>query len=46
MIIKCVNNKNPKDKYGETPLHEAADNGHYEICQLIIENLEGNSKFF
>ena len=42
MIIECVDNKNPKDEYGETPLHEAADNGHYEICKLIIENLEGN----
>ena len=24
---------------GDTPLHNAAENGHFEICQLIIENV-------
>ena len=31
--------KNPKDYLGSTPLHKTAENGHLEICQLIIENV-------
>merc|ERR1719334_209920 len=33
--------KNPADeKYGQTLLHKAAFLGHYDICHLIIENVE------
>ena len=40
IIIENVVDKNPKVNSGETPLHQAALNGHLEICQLIIENVE------
>ena len=30
--------KNPRDKNeGDTPLHLAAMNGHYNLCQLILK---------
>ena len=31
--------KNPRNRRGETPFHEAAEEGHYEVCKLIIENV-------
>ena len=31
---------NPKGKYGITLLHSAAENGHSEVCQLILENVQ------
>jgi len=34
-----VTDKNPSDDDGDTPLHIAAENGHFKICQLIIENV-------
>ena len=40
LIIENVEEKNPKDHYGVTPLHRAAKEGHLEICRLIIENVE------
>merc|ERR1719418_312858 len=33
--------KNPADSNGITPLVLAAQNGHSEICQMIIENTTG-----
>ena len=30
--------KNPKANNGWTPLHEAAENGHFSVCQLIVNN--------
>ena len=30
----------PSDKYGITPFHIAAELGHFEICQLITDNIE------
>ena len=35
-----VDNKNPSDNTGTTPLHEASSNGHFDICRLIIENTD------
>ena len=32
--------RNPVDNLGETPLHLAAQKGHIEVCQLIIDNVE------
>ena len=35
--------KNPKDYYGFTPLHYAAGPvGNFEICEFIINNIEGD----
>ena len=36
--MDCVEDKNPKDLNGETPLHRAAESGHLDICKLILEN--------
>ena len=40
LIIENVEDKNPGDKLGWTPLHLAAKNGHLEICKLIIANVD------
>ena len=40
MLMKRVQNKNPCNKYGVTPLHFAALAGHLEMCKLIINNTE------
>ena len=32
--------KNPADKKGQTPLHEAIIKGNYDIVRYIIENVE------
>jgi ankyrin repeat protein len=37
MIKKKFGITNPKNKSGRTPLHEAATNGHTEICHYILE---------
>ena len=34
-IIYQVDDKNPRDKTGITPLHFAARNGHRSVCKLI-----------
>ena len=39
LIIKNIENKNPTDKIGWTPFHEAARNGHWKICKVIIDNV-------
>ena len=42
-VMKYVEDKNPADNSGRTPLHEAAlfdRDSCFEICQLIIENVE------
>ena len=36
MLEKAVD-KNPKDNNWDTPLHSAAEGGHYTICKLIID---------
>ena len=35
-----VDDKNPKDNNGETPLHYAAENGHLAVCQYIMEEVD------
>ena len=40
LISKELDDKNPRDRYGETPLHNAVRYGRYEICQFITKNTE------
>ena len=39
-IFFSDNNKNPRSDGGYTPLHIAASNGHLEICQIILEEVD------
>ena len=38
-IIITVEQKNPRDHKGETPLHLAAKKGHFDVCQLMVKHL-------
>ena len=38
LLLENIEEKNPVDKKGWTPLYLAAQNGHKEICQLIMEH--------
>merc|ERR1712079_821915 len=39
-ILKNIKEDNPMNKStGVTGLHMAAENGHFDICQLIINNI-------
>ena len=38
ILLVDLKYKNPKDDHGETPLHWAAEKGHYDVCKLILEN--------
>ena len=38
-IITSVNNKNPANEDGTTPLHDAAIEGHTDIVRLILANV-------
>ena len=38
LIMDYVEDKNPKDSNGVTPLHRAAESCHLDICKLILEN--------
>ena len=44
IIATNLKNTNPKDCFGDTPLHEAARWGHIDICQSIIANIK--KKYF
>ena len=37
-IIQKAENKNPFDWHGFTPMHAAAENGQWRICQLILDS--------
>ena len=37
--MKDLDNKNPCDYLGETPLHTAARYGQFKACQLFIKNV-------
>ena len=39
LLLENVKNKNPRNDWGETPLHHAAEEGFFEVCNLIIENV-------
>ena len=39
-IIKLHDSKNPRNRWGETPLHYAASKGHLTICEYIIDKVE------
>ena len=32
--------KNPGNNYGWTPLHDAAQLGHFGLCQFIIDRIQ------
>ena len=34
-----IEDKNPSDDFGTTPLHKAAKRGHLLVCKLIIEQI-------
>ena len=38
--MDVVEDKNPKDPFGKTPLHWAAGNGHKIICKMIMDEVE------
>ena len=38
-IIEKVDVKNPANHNGLTPLHIAAEMGHFDLCKLIIANV-------
>ena len=38
--MDSIDDKNPADCIGQTPLHRAAKGGYVEICQLLIDNVE------
>ena len=40
IIIEKLEDKNPRSRNEITPLQYAAHYGHFEICQLIIKNIE------
>ena len=39
-IMENSDDKNPKDRFGWTPLHKAAQKGHLSVCQLIVRNVD------
>jgi ankyrin repeat protein len=43
LILENVKNKNPGDNDGDTPLLQAAECGHLEICKSIIESVQNRS---
>ena len=38
--MKTLDDKNPIDGTGYTPLHWAAINGYCDMCELLIQNIE------
>ena len=38
-IAERVEEKNPMDNVGRTPLHVAIDNGHLHICRILLDIL-------
>ena len=40
LILDNVQDKNPKDDYGVTPLHFAAQNDYSKVCLLILKNVQ------
>ena len=44
LIMNSIENKNPPNQFGETPLHKAANFRYPEICKFILENVEDKDK--
>ena len=40
LIVRYAEDKNPPNSLGVTPLHTAAEKGHFEIFQLILQNAQ------
>ena len=40
LIIENVEDKNPADVRGDTPLHEATIFLHLDVCRLIVKNVK------
>ena len=40
LISKDLDDKNPKDRFRNTPLHKAVRYGNYEICRFITKNTQ------
>ena len=41
--MEKLENKNPGDNDGYTPLHDTALGGHLEVCRAIMEKLENKN---
>jgi ankyrin repeat protein len=39
-LVDRINNKNPKNNLGTTPLHEAAKKGHINVVKYIVANID------
>ena len=46
MILENVDDKNPMDEYGITPLDEADHGKHTKVCKFIAEKIELNTSIF
>ena len=40
LIIENVEDKNPADNFGDTPLHLAAKKGSLDICKMILPKVK------
>ena len=44
MVMELIEDKNPKTHViGSTPLHWAAEKGHFDICKLILQNVDNKN---
>jgi ankyrin repeat protein len=41
--MNTLENRNPADISGITPIHLASENGHYEMCCLIMDTMKTKS---
>ena len=39
LIVEAIEDKNPRNDEGWTPLHGAVSHGHFDICELILKNV-------